>query len=294
MPLEYADKDMAPDLMKIWMEAFPEDSAEDVELFFSYALKYKSCAVWVEDGHAVSMTFLLPAVLELKSAGSLNMRYIYAASTLTKYRGRGIFGRLLKEVHELLGNDGVDACFLRPAQPGLFDYYARFGYKQFFYIIKEKIFHDEFVLPNKTVITNNSGRLSSVKTDGKAADRNLMLSGHPAWVRWSDEMVSYAAVNASRSGGMVLNVSGGWAVCEPINDKLFIREWLCCPESEAELRCAVAENYPVSEILRRRPVYPDDKMPNEPFGMIYPLTNIAAQKIKFIKNAVPYMGLAFD
>ena len=105
MPFEYAGFEMAYDLMRIWSDAFPQDNADDIRK---------------EDGHPVSMAFTLPAVLELKS-GSLNLCYIYAAATLTEYRGQGLFARLLGNVQEQLANNGVDACFLRPASPRLFD-----------------------------------------------------------------------------------------------------------------------------------------------------------------------------
>jgi predicted acetyltransferase len=145
MPFEYAGFEMAYDLMRIWSDAFPQDNADDIRKFITLALKTYNCAVWKEDGHPVSMAFTLPAVLELKS-GSLNLCYIYAAATLTEYRGQGLFARLLGNVQEQLANNGVDACFLRPASPRLFDYYGRLGYKPFFYFISENLSSDNFPL----------------------------------------------------------------------------------------------------------------------------------------------------
>ncbi|HCA30917.1 MAG TPA: hypothetical protein DEP23_15860 [Ruminococcaceae bacterium] len=286
MPFEYAGFEMAYDLMRIWSDAFPQDNADDIRKFITLALKTYNCAVWKEDGHPVSMAFTLPAVLELKS-GSLNLCYIYAAATLTEYRGQGLFARLLGNVQEQLANNGVDACFLRPASPRLFDYYGRLGYKPFFYFISENLSSDDFQV-------NTDRSLNDFTEIQETAFRNKLLENHSAWVRWPDVLLSFAMQNAVQTGGAVIGGDRGWAICERYGDKLFIREWLCGPEMEEALRRKVAVRFPGLDIIRRRPVNQTEILQSEPFGMLYPLTNAAAEKIKTVESAIPYMGLAFD
>lgn len=287
MPLEFASMDMAPSLKGIWLDAFPQDSAGDVDFFFARMLRPDRCAVWLEDGRPVSMTFLLPAELITADGGRYSLRYVYAASTLTEYRGRGLFGSLLTGVRELLRDRGVDALFLRPALPGLFTYYSRFGFKPYFYNVTENIAAEE----------RNGSRRESPGNAGmheKAAEgRNSLLKGYPAWVKWPDELVSYAAIQAEKYGGAVISADGGWCLCEPADGGLFAREWLCREDARERLITAVADRFPASSITLRRPARPGEAL-EEAFGMVCPLTEDAADRIDGYRNAFPYMGLAFD
>ncbi|MDD2361398.1 MAG: GNAT family N-acetyltransferase [Oscillospiraceae bacterium] len=292
MPLMFAGMDMAPSLRKIWLDAFPEDGPEDVEFFFSHALNSESCAVWVEDGQPVSMTFLLPSELVFSNGSCLNLRYIYAAGTLTAFRGRGIFSNLLTEVHELLRCRGVDACFLRPAQPGLFNFYSRFGYKPYFYNTTENIEAEtEFI--SSGVEKNISSAAFDKIPQKKATFRNGLLKEHPVWVRWPDRLLDLAVLQAEKFGGATIADKNIFALCEKMGDKVWIREWLCRPGYEAALGRAVAEHFTVSSFELRRPARHDD-IHSSSFGMIYPLNDKADNLIEEYKNKLPYMGLAFD
>lgn len=89
------------------------------------------CMVEFRDDQPVSMAFLLPAVWH-NGADAYPVQYIYAAATLPAYRGRGLFGSLLKRAHEEALRRGQAASFLRPGEPSLTAYYRRFGYENWF------------------------------------------------------------------------------------------------------------------------------------------------------------------
>ena len=286
MPFQYADADMIPELRRIWADAFPQDGAEEIESFISHAMGRYKCAVWTQDGNPVSMTFLLPAVLESVSAGSLRLVYIYAAATLSEHRGQGIFGRLLTQVHERLNAEGPDACFLHPASQGLFDYYGRYGYQPFFRVVTEN-YPGGFAARTKA---KNENHISYNIAD----KRNLLLKDHPAWVRWGDDLVNMAAGNAVGSGGAVVVNDGGMAICEPAGDKLFVREWLCGSGYEDGLMAEVSERFPGRDVILRRPAKENEATKSEYFGMIYPLNRKIAERLKTTGDDIPYMGLAFD
>jgi hypothetical protein len=287
MSLKFADMSMSDHLLKIWLDAFPDDSKEDVELFFSKFLKPDKCAVWVENGIPVSMTFMLPAKLIVKEQTSLELIYIYAAATLTEYRGRGIFGTLLKKVHEALREKSIDACFLHPATSSLYDYYKRLGYKTYFRVCTDTI--------NPTKLNDNKASMKLAETRGfNSETRNKLLAEYPVWVSWPDELVSLAGTNAELSGGAVVEVEGGLAICEPFENKLFIREWLCKNSSEKLLLQAVSSRFPNKKIIIRRPVNSKHRDRGSKFGMICPLNSRAAEIIDNTSIYSPYMGLAFD
>ena len=57
------------------------------------------------------------------------LAYIYGVATFKKYRGMGIAGMLLGKAHSRLKEMGYDAAILVPAEPSLFPFYEKIGYK---------------------------------------------------------------------------------------------------------------------------------------------------------------------
>lgn len=290
MPLEFVGMDASPHIIEIWADAFPDDSRGDIEDFLALALNDRSCAVWVHDGRPVSMAFFLPALLKTERGDTLNLRYVYAAATLTPYRGRGLFGKLLTQAHEKLRGDGVDACFLHPASPGLFDYYKRFGYYTRFYVNEKSFTVKE--LSCRQHINKHDIKLNAV--GGYAAGRNAFLREYPAWVRWPEELAGYAARLALNAGGAVLSDGGCVALCEPRKNELFIREWLCRAEDGDALISALASRLGFETVTLRQPVMRSRHDDSREFGMICPLNDRAADILKEIADFPAYMGLAFD
>ena len=125
----YARPEQASDLKTIWLRSFPGDTGEDVDAFFSALFRPEECLVYLAEGQPVSMTFALPAVFRAQGE-SVPVQYIYAASTLPEWRGRGIFGRLLEFTCGQGARQGMAASFLRPGEKSLFDYYRRFDYRR--------------------------------------------------------------------------------------------------------------------------------------------------------------------
>ena len=293
MPIEYVGKKAAPQLTDIWLDAFSDDSPESIIEFFNFALSSETCAVWVEDGRPVSMVFVLPSVLKTAAnTDTLNLRYVYAAATLTPYRGRGLFRQLLEQGHKGLESKGVDACFLHPASPALFKYYERLGYQTYFHTNETTQSVQDF-LHGVCKTDECRGFRFDIDGVGAAARRNLVLSGHPAWVEWPDKLVSYAVKLAVSAGGAVVLGDGCWALCEPYQNTLFIREWVCRPEFENALKCAVSSKFKFDSVTIRKPVLQAGDTEKE-FGMVYPLTKKAQRLFAKTKNCAPYMGLAFD
>ncbi|HHV50457.1 MAG TPA: GNAT family N-acetyltransferase [Clostridiales bacterium] len=284
--LAFADAGMSDDILKIWQDAFPEDRPEDARRFLSKFLSPDKCAVWLEGGKPVSMTFMLPAKLVVNGQPCLNLIYIYAAATLSAYRGRGIFGRLLTQVHEYLKASNIDATFLHPAEDGLYGYYKRFGYQEYFKVCTETVAADRL----QGMAYEKPEKIYKYSPE----TRNGLLESFPVWVEWPEELVFLAAENALQAGGEVVTIPGGEAVCEPFEGRVFIREWLCRPEYEDMLLNAVNSRFPGREILLRRPVKPDEECKGEKFGMICPLNLKAGDIVRDTANYSPYMGFAFD
>lgn len=253
-----------PAIRRIWRASFPADSEQDITAFLSCTDLERECLLAV-DGQPVSMVFMLPARLTVGES-ALPLQYIYAAATLPERRGVGLFGGLLRQALSLAKVQGCAASFLRPAQPSLADYYARFGYEPFFYC------------------DTLTGPAASLPVSATPVSANDYTRRRQAWlpvcaVQWEPRLLS---------GTYLLGARGeeGCALCEPRGEVLYVSELLCKRSEQARLCGGLAARFGCK---RYRCRVPAQNRAGEPFGLLRPLT-----AIKTDIHAVPYMGPALD
>ena len=284
---------MVASIQALWMEAFPEDTIEDIKDFFRDVFPHEQtrCLVHCVNGKAVSMTFMLSAELIITTDGKrhiLPMQYIYAAATLRKFRGQGIFGTLLLKAHDIARQENMAAMFLRPANDSLTAYYQKFGYQPYFYVDERTVPAGEFASADSSY-DRDCGKRQGV-------DRHALLDEHTAFVRWPEYLVDYAVNSAQKRQGDAVCVDGGYALCEPFKDALWIREWLCKNDKDVQqrLQAAVATQFlsAQSTVSYRQPVTAGKT--GTMFGMVCPLGPTAATLLQQPTTQLPYMGLAFD
>lgn len=234
----------------IWRASFPQDSEETIAAFLATVpLKYAFLAE--QDGRAVAMVYGLPAAVEGKP-----LQYIYAAATLPEYRGRGVFGELLRYALETARSEGCVGSFLRPAEPSLQGYYERFGYRPWTYCER---------------VHGGCGRVVPIAAQSPkayAVQRQRWLP-HGA-VEWPSFLVEYAA----QSGAYA--TPEAWALCETVGSTLLVKEWL--GEGEPSSLCGALR---LAEYEWVRPA-----AAGEVYTMLLPFTND--------KLPPPYIGPVFD
>lgn len=129
----------------LWKLCFT-DSEAFTELYFQ--LRYReerNLALW-EDGQPVAALQILPYPMTFHRE-VVQTGYISGACTHPDYRNRGLMGHLLKEALQKMHRDGNDFTTLIPAEPWLFEYYARFGYAP--------VFHQaEIAVENQSITVN--------------------------------------------------------------------------------------------------------------------------------------------
>ncbi len=129
----------------LWTQCFT-DSEAFTDLYFR--LRYRddrNLALW-EDQQPVAALQILPYPM-IFHGESLPTGYISGACTHPDYRNRGLMGQLLKQAFHKMGQEGNALTTLIPAEPWLFDYYARFGYAPVFHQT-ETIFENQPVTVN--------------------------------------------------------------------------------------------------------------------------------------------------
>lgn len=248
----------------IWHEAFPDDTDTDIDEFLKRVELTTQCLVAVENAVPVSMVFMLPATLKTPER-EYPLQYIYAAATLTAFRGRGIFGELLQRAHTVAKEKGCAGSFLRPAQPSLFGYYARFGYEPYFYC--------ETVRGRAQAIPVSYKEMSAQAY--KAACEPLLPA---VCVTWDAAFSSYGTTAVQFS-------NTACALCSKRDATLFIPEWIGETDGLSERCAGLAHRFGCADYCVRIPA----KHKETCFGM---LKTFAA--IPLPSGTVPFMGFALD
>lgn len=129
-----SDEKYIPSLRKLWHEVFG-DEYEYIDLFFKKAYFQSECFAEIKDDEIISALYLLNA--KIRCGGQVfTGRYLYAASTLPQFRGKGIMSELLKQVNEFAREKKLDFIALVPASDSLYNYYSKFGYDRAMYKYK--------------------------------------------------------------------------------------------------------------------------------------------------------------
>ena len=114
----------ADGLKNLWSAAFGDEAAV-IESFFSTAFDPGRCRYLQEgDRVAAALYWLDGEYLGEKYA------YIYGVATHPEFRGKGLCRKLMAMTHRDLKTLGYAGALLMPAEPGLRQMYASFGYRE--------------------------------------------------------------------------------------------------------------------------------------------------------------------
>ena len=119
-----------PQVLKIWQTCFGDEEGY-VRFFWENCFPVCRGLCLEEGGEVASMLFLLPGGLRRKKV-LLAAEYVYAVATLPEFRGRGYAAALAREAERIARGEGKSALCLRPADEGLYGYYAKLGYVKAF------------------------------------------------------------------------------------------------------------------------------------------------------------------
>lgn len=129
----------------LWKICF-DDSEEFVEMYFR--LRYKTeVNVAIQSGdEVISALQMLPYPMTF-GGETVQTSYISGACTHPDFRSKGVMRELLSQSFARMLRNGVHFSTLIPAEPWLFDYYARMGYASVFkYSTKEIVCRSLFLL----------------------------------------------------------------------------------------------------------------------------------------------------
>ncbi len=272
-------------LRGIWAESFDEDPAY-AAAFLRVFPPERHCLVCEVDDVPVSMVWMLDATLHIRGRAAA-AQYIYAAATLPAYRGRGIFGELLREAQQHAKRKGQLASFLRPAKPGLFSYYQRFGYVPAFYAATD-------TYPRAQLLEGSASLPLTLASPAEyAAARRAYRRELPICVEWDESVLAYARYLAGGNGGLAVTPKG-CAVCEPDSGDpcvLQVRELFCAPADRQAVLETMARQFTCQIIRVTRPAGNGEA---QPYGVLCPLDDVLFPADWVSADPSPYMGLSLE
>ncbi len=128
------DSKYIPELAKLWQEVF-SDSEEYIKIFFDNLYCETECFVKIVNSKIVSVLYLIEGQIKYKGE-VFNGRYLYAAATKNDYRKQGIMAELINEAIDYVKKANLDFICLLPANESLYNYYAKFGFRDTMYKFK--------------------------------------------------------------------------------------------------------------------------------------------------------------
>ena len=112
-------------LRALWQQAFG-DSDAFLDGFFGTGFSPHRCNTIEKDGHLAAMLYWFDCTWEEKK-----LAYIYAVATDKAFQNQGLCRALMEDTHKKLQALGYHGTVLVPGNRGLFDLYAKFGYRPF-------------------------------------------------------------------------------------------------------------------------------------------------------------------
>ena len=115
-----------PAMARLWQDTFG-DSDAFVRLFFTRVYRPANALTLTRDGHLAAMLHIVAYRLRVGHR-TLPAAYICGVSTRPEARGRGLMTDLMRRALRTMRRRGFALTMLVPAEPWLFDVYARLGY----------------------------------------------------------------------------------------------------------------------------------------------------------------------
>ncbi|MBP0981834.1 MAG: GNAT family N-acetyltransferase [Oscillospiraceae bacterium] len=248
----FAEEQDIAALKSLWKTCFGDED-EYIDLFFDERFEPEQCLAAFCDEELAGMLFLLP-ITAVCCDKSYDARYIYAVCTEPRFRNRSVSTKLLNAAHEYMAENGIAMSLLVPAEKSLFGYYEKRG------------FETEFYCREIEVKAKESGvRFAQADLGELFEERNAAFAKSQLFMRWGREALSYQQKEAKFLGGKTLRFDGGYAVCYPFGEKVWIKE-LGQEKPDFDIAAAIAAHFGKSEAVVRIPAGKDEK-DARPFAM---------------------------
>jgi len=209
------------ELRSVWKDVF-HDSDADIDLFFRNTYSKDSALIYRDGGTIGSMIFFPEYDFKHGNQWS-KLGYICGAATLPEYRNKGIMGQLMDRSFEIMKTRGYEYAALIPASDSLYNYYERFGFRDFFYRKKYSVARTDS-LPGRSYflgVETNLDKIFKIYYDAVSALRSVVVHSRKSY--------ETAIADIYLSGGEVLTSGASNLYCFVIREgsAIFVKEMFC-------------------------------------------------------------------
>ena len=239
----------------LWKICF-DDSEEFVEMYFR--LRYKTeVNVAIQSGdEVISALQMLPYPMTF-GGETVQTSYISGACTHPDFRSKGVMRELLSQSFARMLRNGVHFSTLIPAEPWLFDYYARMGYASVFKYSTKEIVLPEFI-PSKEIAVS----VVSEFQEEVYSYLNKKLAERPCCIQHTTEDFEVIMADLAISNGILLVAK----LNNEINGSVIINELLVeTKDAEHSLLFHLKQHTGCNRMIQLLP--PDKKQPQQALGM---------------------------
>ena len=274
-----------PQLISLWQEAFG-DTAEEALFYFQHRHKQQNMFVFEIGSEISGMLSMLPVHLHSPKQ-IIQARYVFAVATKKTRRGQGISTRLLEAAHQKMQAEGSSASILVPAEPSLFEFYGKRGYKTGFQV-------DQVHLKAGEISSRGvKGRLKRCCADKYLSIRNDVYKSSQMFVRWDLDALQFIRHSVMASGGAMFSISIGKrqaaAVCEARGDFIRVTELACSKDMWQQAMALIHQHFQSEKYQLRMQEGSLPEGSTQPFGMIHWL----GEPMQTMGEA-PYLAFAKD
>ena len=274
-----------PDLRHIFTSAFGKF---EEPVFFDYWFTKDMCALAICDGVPAAAGYILPAGRLIANGQATPCAMIYALSTLSEYRGRGLGAEIVRKLLSIGHDAGFEEIVLCPSDDKLFEYYGTHTeFKDWFYVREERF--------SSVPADNRLSKISKITAREYGAMREKFLADFPH-IELDLRNLEYHELLCKTLGGgfYCISESGGnvracVAVEMQSDGGVWVKELLADDGYGLSAVSQIAKELPAQGYLVRTPV----RQPGENvrrFGMIIsPEYNVLDGG-----KPLPWYGLAFD
>lgn len=269
-------------IISVWKEAFG-DSENDIRFFLDEHFKPDNTVISECEGEVASVLFLLEGDMHI-AGKDYPSYYLYAASTLKKFRGRGMMSDMLDFSKNIAYERNRHFIALKPAEESLYNYYSRFGYQSVF--SKRKSFFKK---------TKTGTQIPEYDSDLIFSElRNNAYSQYD-YFKWNKASVDFAVKHHKYYGGEIFSNRNGYILCSFDDNVLYIKENTFSREVLSDVIDYVLTDKEAEVICGEFPFEADyDCVSTEIIksGMLLPVSEEADVIIKTLNNA--YLSLTLD
>lgn len=284
---EFLAVDVAtPELKALYLSCFDEDE-KAADIIFSQILSKAKAYLARVDGETAAAVYLLPCSLS-NGGDTVQAHYLMGAGTRENFRGRGLMSGLIKYALKDAASRGDLYSVLEPANPSLYNFYSRFGYRLAYQSSVFDFYPESYINSNSNfqLLTKNS-------FDTWAKLRFNICMDIRGSVQWSESHLRSCCEVSAAYGGGVLGCEYGYAVFIENEDGFSVGELVCIPEKLNELLTALAYSLGADKLKVRCPVGITNKLGLDvqkiDMGMLLPLSG------ESIPLDFPsYLGLSLD